>query len=75
MVDPQSRSIAIVGSGPGGMYVAQALVEKAPGSKIDIIDRLPTPFGLIRGGVAPDHQHTKRGDKKYSSTSSLHTSL
>ncbi|MEE2955133.1 MAG: FAD-dependent oxidoreductase [Pseudomonadota bacterium] len=71
MVDTQSRSIAIVGSGPGGMYVAQALVEKAPGSKIDIIDRLPTPFGLIRGGVAPDHQHTKRVDKKYSSTISL----
>ena len=47
------------------------MVEKAPGSSIDIIDRLPTPFGLIRGGVAPDHQHTKRVDKKYSGTISL----
>ena len=71
MVATQSRSVAIVGSGPGGMYVAQALVERAPASRIDIIDRLPTPFGLIRGGVAPDHQHTKRVDKKYSKTISL----
>ena len=35
---------------------------------IDIIDRLPTPFGLVRGGVAPDHQHTKRVDRKYAET-------
>ncbi len=62
------RSVAIVGSGPGGMYVAQALLEKAPGCKIDIIDRLPSPFGLIRGGVAPDHQKTKRVDQKYTQT-------
>jgi ferredoxin--NADP+ reductase len=50
------------------MYVAQALLEKAPGCRIDIIDRLPTPFGLVRGGVAPDHQHTKRVDRKYAET-------
>ena len=62
------RSVAIVGSGPGGMYVAQALQEKAPGCRIDIIDRLPSPFGLIRGGVAPDHQKTKRVDQKYAQT-------
>ena len=61
----ENRSVAIIGSGPGGMYVAQALLEKAPGCRIDIFDRLPTPFGLIRGGVAPDHQHTKRVDQKY----------
>lgn len=60
-----NKSVVIVGSGPGGMYVVQALLEKAPGCHIDIIDRLPTPFGLIRGGVAPDHQHTKRVDRKY----------
>jgi len=64
------RSVVIVGSGPGGIYVAQALLEKAPGCRIDIIDRLPTPFGLVRGGVAPDHQHTKRVDRKYAVTAS-----
>jgi len=63
-----NRSVAIVGSGPGGIYAAQALLEKAPGCHIDIIDRLPTPFGLVRGGVAPDHQHTKRVDRKYAET-------
>jgi ferredoxin--NADP+ reductase len=50
------------------MYVAQALIEKAPDTLIDIIDRLPTPFGLVRGGVAPDHQTTKRVDRKYTET-------
>ena len=54
MSDSAGRSVAIVGSGPGGIYVAQALIEKAPGVHIDIIDRLPTPFGLVRGGVAPE---------------------
>jgi len=66
--DDTDRSVAIIGSGPGGMYVAQALLEKAPGCRIDIIDKLPTPFGLIRGGVAPDHQKTKNVDKKYAKT-------
>ncbi len=50
------------------MYVAQALLLKAPGCRIDIIDKLPTPFGLIRGGVAPDHQKTKKVDKKYAAS-------
>jgi len=68
VVETAERSVVIVGSGPGGIYVAQALLEKAPGCRIDIIDRLPTPFGLVRGGVAPDHQHTKRVDRKYSDT-------
>ena len=68
MGEKVKRSVAIVGSGPGGMYVAQALLEKAPGCSIDIIDKLPTPFGLIRGGVAPDHQKTKRVDRKYTKT-------
>jgi ferredoxin--NADP+ reductase len=53
------RSVAVVGSGPGGMYVVQALLKVAPDVKIDVIERLPSPFGLIRGGVAPDHYTTK----------------
>ena len=50
-------SVVIIGSGPGGFYVAEAITKKL-NSDIDIIDRLPTPFGLIRSGVAPDHQNT-----------------
>ena len=51
--------VAIVGSGPAGCYLAERLVREAPGCRIDIIDRLPTPYGLVRAGVAPDHQSTK----------------
>ena len=51
-------SVVIIGSGPGGFYAAESISKKL-NSDIDIIDRLPTPFGLIRGGVAPDHQTTK----------------
>lgn len=63
-----SRTIAIVGSGPGGMYAAQGLLDKAPDCRIDVIERLPCPFGLIRGGVAPDHQTTKRVARAYERT-------
>lgn len=45
--------VAIVGSGPSGMYAADALLER--GVEVDVIDRLPVPFGLVRYGVAPDH--------------------
>lgn len=51
--------VAIVGAGPAGLYVADALQRKLPQAQIDLIDRLPTPLGLLRGGVAPDHQGTK----------------
>lgn len=50
---------AIVGAGPAGFYTAEALNAQCPGCRIDIIDRLPTPYGLVRSGVAPDHQSTK----------------
>jgi len=60
------RHFAIVGSGPAGFYTAEALV-KAYGDKarIDIIDRYPVPYGLIRFGVAPDHQSLKAVSRRY----------
>ena len=60
------RHFAIVGSGPGGFYTAEAL-SKAYGeaARIDIIDRYPVPYGLIRFGVAPDHQSLKAVAKRY----------
>lgn len=54
-----SLRVAIIGSGPAGFYAAEALQKAAPGIAIDLIDRLPTPFGLVRGGVAPDHPKIK----------------
>jgi ferredoxin--NADP+ reductase len=60
------RHFAVVGSGPAGFYTAEAL-EKAYGEKgrIDILDRYPVPYGLIRFGVAPDHQSLKAVSKRY----------
>ena len=61
-------SVAIVGSGPAGFYAADALLKSGADCRIDLIERLPTPFGLIRGGVAPDHQSTKKVAKAYERT-------
>ena len=52
-------SVAIVGAGPSGCFTAQALLRALPDAQIDILDRLPVPYGLVRYGVAPDHQGTK----------------
>jgi NADPH-dependent glutamate synthase beta subunit-like oxidoreductase len=54
-----THRVAIVGAGPAGFYAADGLLRANPDLHIDIIDRLPTPFGLVRAGVAPDHQGTK----------------
>ena len=53
------RRIAIIGSGPAGCYLADNLLRLIPDASIDIFERLPVPFGLVRYGVAPDHQATK----------------
>lgn len=59
---PQVRgrglTVAIVGSGPAGMYAADELLTQS-GVRVNVFDRLPTPYGLVRAGVAPDHQGTK----------------
>ena len=50
--------VAIIGSGPAAFYAAEALL-KQPEVQVDMLERLPTPYGLVRGGVAPDHQKIK----------------
>src|SRR6187455_470339 len=50
--------IAVVGSGPAGFYAAEALLAD-PNIQVDVFDRLPCPFGLVRYGVAPDHPKIK----------------
>ena len=57
---PGTPRIAVVGSGPGGFYAAEALLRAIPDCRIDMIERLPTPHGLVRYGVAPDHQKLKQ---------------
>ena len=51
--------IAIIGAGPSGCFLAQALLKAQPDLRVDLIDRLPVPYGLVRYGVAADHQGTK----------------
>ncbi|MEU3499233.1 FAD-dependent oxidoreductase [Streptomyces hundungensis] len=57
---PQGElSVAVVGAGPAGLFAADELLRHA-GVRVTVYDRLPTPYGLARAGVAPDHQDTKR---------------
>ena len=61
MSNHKRLAVAIVGSGPSGMYLAESLLEQFGYEfEIDIFDRLPTPYGLVRSGVAPDHPDKKR---------------
>jgi ferredoxin--NADP+ reductase len=67
--DPQRFRVAIVGTGPAGFYAAQSLqrLRDFPVS-IDLFERLPTPFGLVRAGVAPDHAHIKAVARTFTRT-------
>ncbi|XP_022731058.1 NADPH:adrenodoxin oxidoreductase, mitochondrial isoform X2 [Durio zibethinus] len=58
-LSPHPLRVCIVGSGPAGFYTAEKMLKAHQGSQVDIIDRLPTPYGLVRSGVAPDHPETK----------------
>ena len=61
--------VAIVGSGPAGFYAAEALLKnEAATVEVDMLDRLPTPYGLVRGGVAPDHPKIKSVTRVYEKT-------
>lgn len=56
---PRPLRVAIVGSGPAAMYAAEEVMT-IPGARVTVLERLPAPFGLVRGGVAPDHRRTRR---------------
>jgi ferredoxin--NADP+ reductase len=65
-----TRHIAIVGSGPAGYYTAEAAQKKwGDDVRVDVFDTLPVPYGLIRTGVAPDHQSIKGVSRRYEATS------
>ena len=68
---PENRPlrIAVIGSGPAGIYASDALTKSEADVSVDIYERMPAPFGLIRYGVAPDHPRIKGIIK------SLHLSL
>src|SRR6186997_3324864 len=61
--------VAIVGSGPAGFYAAEHLLKQEDAAvEVDVFDRLPTPFGLVRAGVAPDHPKIKSVIRVYEKT-------
>ena len=61
--------VAVVGSGPAGFYAADALLKsEGPPVEVDLIDRLPTPWGLVRLGVAPDHENIKAVSRAFEKT-------
>lgn len=59
MNQPRPLSVAIVGAGPAGIFTADVIKRKDRASRVDVFERLPVPFGLVRYGVAPDHIDTK----------------
>jgi ferredoxin--NADP+ reductase len=71
----KTYNIAIVGAGPAGYFSAQAFQNRETEDlcfKIDLYERLPTPWGLVRSGVAPDHQKIKSVSKVFEKVASHH---
>ncbi|MDO8212562.1 FAD-dependent oxidoreductase [Conexibacter sp. CPCC 206217] len=62
--------VAVVGSGPAGFYAAGQLLRALPGAEVEMFDRLPTPWGLVRAGVAPDHPNIKAVTRVFEKTAS-----
>jgi ferredoxin/flavodoxin---NADP+ reductase len=58
--------VAVIGAGPAGFYATDQLLEA--GFEVDLFDALPTPFGLVRSGVAPDHPKIKSVTRVYEKT-------
>jgi ferredoxin--NADP+ reductase len=68
---PSPLRVAVIGSGPSGFYVVQSLLRDATFDiRVDLFDRLPTPYGLVRYGVAPDHLKIKNVTKVYAKIAS-----
>jgi len=70
-VAPAPLRVAIVGAGPSGFYAAEQLLRQERPVAVDLFDRLPTPFGLVRGGVAPDHPKIKSVTRVYDKVAAL----
>lgn len=71
MAEADRLKVAVVGSGPAGFYAADALLRGASPCLVDLFERLPVPFGLVRYGVAPDHQSIKRVQVAFERTAAL----
>jgi ferredoxin--NADP+ reductase len=67
-VSKRPLRVAVVGSGPAGFYAASALLAAEPPAEVDMLERLPTPWGLVRLGVAPDHPKLKEVSRAFERT-------
>lgn len=65
----EAPRVGIVGSGPAGFYTAQYILKHHPSARIDIFEKLPVPFGLVRYGVAPDHPEVKNATNTFEEVS------
>jgi len=66
---PEPFRVAVIGSGPAGFYACEAFLKQSDTIvRVDLFDRLPTPYGLVRGGVAPDHPKIKSVIRLYERT-------
>ena len=66
MASERRVRVAVVGAGPAGFFTAETLLKHtSPLFEVDLIERLPTPYGLVRSGVAPDHQKLKSVTKAF----------
>lgn len=59
------RQVAVIGAGPSGCYVADNILKRSPNVHVDVFERLPVPYGLVRYGVAPDHPEVKNVEQKF----------
>ncbi|HZR90985.1 MAG TPA: FAD-dependent oxidoreductase [Gaiellaceae bacterium] len=72
MSSPRALKVAVVGSGPAGFYTAAPLLaSEDPRVEVDMIERLPTPWGLVRLGVAPDHPELKAASRTFEKIAAL----
>jgi ferredoxin--NADP+ reductase len=70
--DSPPLRVAVVGAGPAGFYAAERLLKAAEHHvEVELFDRLPTPWGLVRAGVAPDHPKIKAVSKRFEATAAL----
>ena len=63
--------VAVVGAGPSGFYATEALLKSEINARVDLIERLPAPYGLVRSGVAPDHPKLKQSIETYKEIASM----
>ena len=63
--------VAVVGAGPSGFYAAEALLKSDAAVEVDLLERLPSPYGLVRSGVAPDHPKLKQSIEVYKKVAAL----